>query len=146
MKMSFPGIGHAAPAADKSPSKQSFVWAPVGPGGAPEGPDVTSSVTVAARQLARLARLRETDPERFETAVEAVVAELRQRANERTDAEGEALAELAGGFVEIASGGRLGDLFAAAHPPHRSPFQGSVRSEALVAEVARAVRSALTSS
>lgn len=143
MKMSFPGIGQVAAATDKSPSKQqSFVWAPAGSGSTPEAPDITSSVTGAARQLARLARLQETDPERFSAAVDTVVAGLRQRASERADAEGEALAELADGFAAIAGDGRLGDLFAARQAPP-SLFHGSVLADALVAEVARAVRSAL---
>lgn len=139
MKLSFPGIGNSASPPPKSP----MAWPAVHGHAAQSTADVTSSMSGAARQLGRLARLLDDDPNAFEHATTEVAARLRSRADEIGDWEGEALTAMATRFEALARDGQLGDLFT--ERPEAGPFHEarSLPGEVVFAEVANAVRSAL---
>lgn len=139
MKLSFPGIGNSTSPPPKSP----MVWPAVGPSAAVGMPDVTSSMSGAARQLNRLARLRQDDPPAFEEAATEVAATLRSRADEVGDVAGEALTAVASRFEALVREGQFGDLFT--YRPEPGPFHEAraFHGDVVFAEVANAVRAAL---
>lgn len=143
MKMSFPGIAHTASAIGNPPPRPAFGGPNHATGTAHGAPDVTSSMSGAARQLGRLARLQEDDPAAFQAAAAEIADTLRGRADEVGDGASEALNDLALRFQSLSADTSLGDLFIQRPDPRPFHDTDGFPEEVVFAEVASAVRSAL---